>query len=203
VFVGGYFLDRPISMKDLLAFIHSFSIFSEKSWNILQPIITKIEFKKGDNLVQADKICTSLFFISKGYCRAFNVQDGLEVNTCFYFENDIATNMNSYIFGAPSSFFIQACETVIAYKFNKNEVLTVSKVAPEIELIAKRNLQLIAAKQEKQLQLYRLLTAKQRYEYLEKNEPEILQRVSLTQLSSYLGVKRETLSRIRSKRLQK
>ena len=76
-------------------------------------------------------------------------------------------------------------------------------MAPEIELIAKRNLQLIAAKQEKQIQLYRLLTARERYEYLEKNQPEILQRVSLTQLSSYLGVKRETLSRIRSSRHHK
>ena len=62
---------------------------------------------------------------------------------------------------------------------------------------------MIAAKQEKQLELYRLLTARQRYEYLEKNQPEIIQRVSLTQLSSYLGVARETLSRIRNKRLHK
>jgi CRP-like cAMP-binding protein len=190
-------------MTDLLTYIHSFSSFSETSWNILQAIIAKVEFKKGDILIQDDKVCTSLFFIRKGYCRAFNVQDGLEVNTCFYFENDIATNMNSYVFNTPSTFSIQACEPVTAYKFNKAEVLAVSKMAPEIELIAKRNLQLIAAKQEKQLQLYRLLTAKQRYEYLEKNEPEMLRRVPLTQLSSYLGVKRETLSRIRSKRLSK
>ncbi|MCW3118742.1 MAG: Crp/Fnr family transcriptional regulator [Chitinophagaceae bacterium] len=190
-------------MTDLLAFIHSFSDFSEESWNLLRPIITKIEFKKADYLVQADKICNSLFFISKGYCRAFNVQDGVEVNTCFYFENDIATNMNSYVFNIKSSFAIQACEPVTAYKFDKSKVLEVSKKAPEIELIAKRNLQLIAARQEKQLQLYRLLTAKQRYEYLEKNEIEILQRVPLTQLASYLGVTRETLSRIRNKRLQK
>ncbi len=190
-------------MTDLLKFIHSFSEFSEESWDILRSIITTVEFKKGDILIQADKVCTSLFFISKGFCRAFNLQDGLEVNTCFYFENDIATNMNSYVFNIKSSFAIQACEPVTAYKFEKAKVLEISKKAPEIELIAKRNLQLIAAKQEKQLQLYRLLTAMQRYEYLERNEPEILQRVSLTQLSSYLGVKRETLSRIRNRRLQK
>ena len=188
---------------DLLTFIHSFSDFSEESWNLLRSIIIEAEFKKGDHLVEADKVCNSLFFIRKGYCRAFNIQDGMEINTCFYFENDIATNMNSYVFNQKSTFAIQACEPVSAYRFDKSDVFEISKKAPEIELIAKRNLQLIAAKQEKQLELYRLLTARQRYEYLEKNQPEIIQRVSLTQLSSYLGVARETLSRIRNRRLHK
>jgi CRP-like cAMP-binding protein len=190
-------------MTDLLTFIHSFSDFSEESWDLLRSIIVEVEFKKGDYLAEPDKICNSLFFISKGYCRAFNIQDGIEVNTCFYFENDIATNMNSYVFGQKSSFAIQACESTITYRFDKSKVLEISKKAPEIELIAKRNLQMIAAKQEKQLELYRLLTARHRYEYLEKNQPEIIQRVSLTNLSSYLGVARETLSRIRNKKLHK
>ena len=188
---------------DLLTFIHSFSDFSEESWNLLRSVIIEVEFKKGDHLVEADKVCNSLFFIRKGYCRAFNIQDGIEINTCFYFENDIATNMNSYVFNQKSTFAIQACEAISAYRFDKSDVFQISKRAPEIELIAKRNLQLIAAKQEKQLELYRLLTARQRYEYLEKNQPEIIQRVPLTQLSSYLGVARETLSRIRNKRLHK
>ena len=187
-------------MKDLLTYIHSFSEFSEDSWNILLPILTKIEFKKGDYLLKPDKICNSLYFICKGYCRAYTMQDGQEVNTFFYFETDIATNMNSYIFGGKSTFAIQACEPLVVIRFEKSKVLEVSEKAPEIELIAKRNLQLIAAKQEKQLELYRLLTATQRYEYLENNQPEILQRVPLTLLASYLGVKRETLSRIRSKK---
>ena len=189
--------------NDLLTFIHSFSDFSEESWDLLRSIIIEAEFKKGDHLVEADKVCNSLFFIRKGYCRAFNIQDGIEINNCFYFENDIATNMNSYVFNHKSTFAIQACEPVSAYRFDKSDVFEISKKAPEIELIAKRNLQLIAAKQEKQLELYRLLTARQRYEYLEKNQPEIIQRVSLTQLSSYLGVARETLSRIRNRRLHK
>ena len=188
---------------DLLTFIHSFSDFSEESWNLLRSISIDVEFKKVDHLVEADKVCNSLFFIRKGYCRAFNIQDGIEINTCFYFENDIATNMNSYVFNQKSTFAIQACEPISAYRFDKSDVFEIGKMAPEIELIAKRNLQMIAAKQEKQLELYRLLTARQRYEYLEKNQPEIIQRVPLTQLSSYLGVARETLSRIRNKRLHK
>jgi CRP-like cAMP-binding protein len=187
-------------MEDLLKHIHSFSEFSEHSWNILLPTLEKLEFKKGGYLLQEGKICDSLYFISKGYCRAYSIQDGVDINNFFYFETDIATNMNSYLFGTKSTFAIQACEPLTVIKLEKTKIAEVSNRAPEIELIAKRNLQLIAAKQEKQLELYRLLTATQRYEYLESNQPEILQRVPLTLLSSYLGVKRETLSRIRKKR---
>ena len=137
---------------DLLTFIHSFSDFSAESWDLLRSVIIEAEFKKGAHLVEADKVCNSLFFIRKGYCRAFNIQDGIEINTCFYFENDIATNMNSYVFNQKSTFAIQACEPVSAYRFDKSDVFEISKKAPEIELIAKRNLQMIAAKQEKQLE---------------------------------------------------
>ncbi|MCW3464004.1 hypothetical protein [Chitinophaga nivalis] len=48
--------------------------------------------------------------------------------------------------------------------------------------------------------LYKLMSAQERYAYLEQHHPEILQRVSLSQLSTYLGIARETLSRIRGRR---
>ena len=148
---------------DLLKFIRSFSAFSEESWSLLRSIVAEVEFKKGEYLVQMDKICNSLFFISKGYCRAFNVQDGIEINTSFFFEKDIATDMNSYVFGQKSSLAIQACEPVIAYRLEKSKILTISQMAPEIELIAKRNFQLIAAKQDKQNQIKKIHTANERY----------------------------------------
>ena len=187
-------------MTDLLQFVRSLGSFSEESWQLLQSFTVTITLKKGDYLVQPQKVCETLFFISQGYCRAFYVQDGLEVNTSFYFENEIATHINSYITGAKASFAIQACEPVTAYRFDKKQVLDAGCSAPEIAAAGKRSLQLIAAKQEKQLELFRLLSARQRYEYLEQHQPAMLRRVSLTQLSSYLGVTRETLSRIRKKR---
>jgi CRP-like cAMP-binding protein len=186
-------------MTDLLAFIRSFTEFSDESWDILCGITKETAFKKGDHLLQAGKLCHSLFYIRKGYCRAFHLQDGVEINTNFYFEKEIATNINSYTLNIPSSFTVQACEPLLAYRFDRDEIFEAAKLAPEIEIVGKQNLQLIAAKQEKQLELYRLLKATERYAYLEKNQPEILQRVPLTQLASYLGVARETLSRIRNK----
>lgn len=187
-------------MTDLLSFLRSFATFSEESLEVLRSITMEVSFRKGDYLVEAGKPCHSLYFIRQGFCRAFYLQDGLEINTAFYFERDIATNINSYISNQRATFAIQACEPLSAYRFDRHDIARINKLAPEIEAAGKQSLQLIAARQEQQLEMYRLLTATQRYEYLEKHRPEILQRVSLTHLSSYLGVARETLSRIRKKR---
>jgi len=187
-------------MQDLLIHLRTLTDFSEESWNVLQSFTTRCNFKKGEYLVSENKDCQSLFFISKGYCRAFHIQEGIEINTNFYFENEIATNINGYVRNRKSSFAIQACEPVVAYRFDKDDILDAA--TPEIEKAGKLNLQLIAAKQESQIALYRLLTARQRYEYLESQEPQILQRVPLTLLSSYLGVTRETLSRIRNQKVK-
>jgi CRP-like cAMP-binding protein len=187
-------------MDHIVNKIRQLSLLSKEGLDLVLPFFTRIEYKRGDEIIRYGKPCQSLFIIEKGFCRAFNIQDGLEVNLEFFFEYDTVTNKNSYLFNQPSSFTVVACESMIVYKINKADIQYIISQRPELEIAGKKNLESIVAKQEKQLQLFRILTAKGRYEFLEKNDPELLQRVSISQLASYLGVKRETLSRIRNKR---
>lgn len=85
-------------------------------------------------------------------------------------------------------------------RFDMKTLREVSALDPAIETLGRKCLQLIAARQEKHAAMFKLMTAQERYEYLEQTDTRLLQRVSLTQLSSYLGIARETLSRIRSRR---
>jgi len=189
-------------MDHLIKNIKQFSELSKDSLAVIVPLFSKIEYRKGGEIIRFGKPCQSLFLIEQGFCRAYNIQDGEEVNLEFFFEFETVTNKNSYIFNKPSDFTVVACEPMIVYKIDKPDLLNAIRQFPEIEIAGKKNLELIAAKQEKQLQLFRILTAKERYEFLEKNDPDLLRRVSISQLASYLGVKRETLSRIRNKRMK-
>ncbi|MBO9202923.1 MULTISPECIES: Crp/Fnr family transcriptional regulator [Niastella] len=179
-----------------------FKALSERGQAMLLPLFTRLEYKKGETLIRCGKPCQSLYLIEQGYCRAFNIQDGLEVNINFYFEYETMTHKNSYVFNTPADFAVVACEPMIVHRVDKPELLEATRLCPELEEAGKKNLELIAAKQERQMQLFRILTAKGRYEFLEQHDPELLQRVSISQLASYLGVKRETLSRIRNKRMR-
>jgi CRP-like cAMP-binding protein len=189
-------------MERLLNNIKIFCDLSQRSKETIIPLFTKIEYKRGEEIIRCGKPCQSLYVIEQGYCRAYNVQDGLEVNLNFYFEHETVTHKNSYVFNTPADYTVVACEPTVIHKIDKCDVLEAIKQCPEIGAAGKMNLELIVAKQERQLQLFRILTAKGRYEFLEQHEPALLQRISISQLASYLGVKRETLSRIRNKRMR-
>lgn len=189
-----------LNMENLLKYIHSLTNFTPDNWCALAPALTTVVFSKDEYLLQAGKVCDALFFVSSGYCRAFYNKDGQDINTAFFFENDIATNINSLATGEKSAFSIQALGPVTAIRFDVKKLREVSLLDPAIEALGRKCLQQIAAKQEKHAAMFKLMSPQERYEFLEEHDPGLLQRVSLTQLSSYLGVARETLSRIRSRR---
>ena len=187
-------------MEKLRSYIHSLIDLSEEGWKALRPSLTTAEYKKGDCLLQAGTVCNNLFFITTGYCRAFFRKGDLEINTNFFFESEIATNNDSFWTGENSEFSIQACEKITTIVFDRPTLLNAGQENHEIATLGRLCLHQTAAKLENHVSLYKLMTAQERYEYLEKHHPMMLQRVPLNQLSSYLGIARETISRIRSRR---
>jgi CRP-like cAMP-binding protein len=186
--------------KNILHYFQSLTGYTDKNWETLYPALSIVAYKKEEYLLEAGKVCQSLFYISAGYCRAFYDKDGRDINTTFFFENDIATNINSFGSGEPSTLAIQAAEDVTVVRFDKQLLYAAAQKDTDIETLGRKCLQLIAAKQEQHAAIFKLMTGQERYEYIEQHFPGMLQRVSLTQLSSFLGVARETLSRIRGRR---
>ena len=189
-------------MHSLLKYNRSLTSFSDKSWEALQPALTKRIFKKNEFLLKEGQICNSLFYIDNGFCKSYYEIDGVVKNTGFFFENEIATNIKSFGSGQKSEYNIVACEPLTAIVFDKAKLFEASQQSSEIETLGRNCIRLFATKQEEFSNLFKLYSAQERLEYLEKKHPEILQRVSLSQLASFLGVARETLSRIRKRRTQ-
>lgn len=190
-----------LELENLQKYVQSLVTFSTNSWDALIPALEKRTFKKGEYLLEEGKICDSLFYIDQGYCKSFYIVDGSRKNTAFYFENDIATNIASFGSGEKSNYSIIACELVVTIIFNKQKLFEASHRVPEIESLGRACIRLFAAKQEEFSNLFKIYTAKERLEYIEHHHPYLIEKVSLTQLSSFLGVARETLSRIRKQRV--
>ncbi len=87
--------------------------------------------------------------------------------------------------------------------FDKEKLFTIAEQHIEIESLGRHCIRQFASKQEEFSNLFKLYSAQERLEYIERKYPEILQRVPLIQLASFLGVARETLSRIRKRRISK
>ncbi len=169
---------------------------------MLQPALTQKTFRKKEFLLKEGTVCRSLFFIVKGYCKSYYEIDGIVKNTGFFFENEIATNVSSFGSGQKSEFNIAACEPLTAIIIDKEKLFEAAKNSIEIETLGRHCIRLFATKQEEFANLFQLYTPQERLEYIEARYPALLQRVSLSQLASFLGVTRETLSRIRKRRSQ-
>lgn len=194
--------NQDLILNNLYSSIKEISAFSEKNWKILTTCLTITKLSRGEFLLKAGDFCDLVFFIHKGYCRLFQDNDGKEVNLNFHFENEFITNIKSYTKKERSEYSIQACENMVVVQIEKNKLMEQAyKSSLEFEIFGRKVLELLMMKQDEHLNLFKLYTPLQRYEYIEKNRSEILRRVPLSHIASYLGVTRETLTRIRKKKL--
>jgi CRP-like cAMP-binding protein len=185
-------------MENIRKYIATIIDFSEQSWTALLDCMTEVEFQKNEQLLREGEICNSIYFISSGLCKSYYNQDGKEINTAFYFENDFATNIRSLTTSSRSDYIIQACEKTKVIQFDKGRLLKAYSQSHQVEAFGRKVLELITVKQEEHSDSFKLLTPRQRFENLALRHPDFLQRISLTQAASYLGMSRETLSRIRA-----
>jgi CRP-like cAMP-binding protein len=162
-------------------------------------IANKRQFAKGEIILKQGQICKTIMFVEKGYLRTFIDKDGTEINTDFTFEGNFTTNLKSLRSASSADNSIQAGEITTIYEFDKDKLLELYNVSAEIESFGRKLLEQLLIAQEEHINLFKIYSPTERYQYLQTNKPEILQRISLSQLSSYLGIARETLSRIRKK----
>lgn len=179
--------------------INSLTEISVSGLDRLFEIAYQRQLTKGEIILKQGQMCSTIVFVEKGYLRTFIDKDGTEINIDFTFEGNFTTNLKSLRSSSPSNTNIQAGERTTIYEFNKDTLLDLYKVSAEIESFGRKLLEQFLINQEEHTNLFKLYSPTERYHYLQANKPEILQRISLSHLSSYLGVARETLSRIRKK----
>ena len=165
--------------------------------SLLLTIIKHRQVAKNEYLLQEGQICRHIYFIESGCLRTFYNKDGKEINLNFALANNFTTNLKSLRTGSVSGQNIQAIEPASVIEFDKQALFELYQQSNEITSLGRILLELLLMEQEEHTHIFKLLTPKERYHYLEKNNPELLQKVSLSQLATYLGVSRETLSRIR------
>lgn len=180
--------------------ITSLTDISASSLRKLFKITSPRQLFKGEIILKQGQGCKTIVFVEKGYLRTFMEKDGIDINTDFTFENNFTTNLKSLRSNLPSETNIQAGESSTIYEFEKDRLLNLYKASPEIESFGRKLLEQLLIAQEEHSTLFKIYSPAERYDYLLNNKPEYLQRVSLSQLASYLGVTRETLTRIRRKK---
>ena len=166
--------------------------------DILMGLVTEVQFSKGHILIKADKIEDDIFFVKKGIVRAYVLKDGHEVTFWFGLEGQPVLSMRSYVEDKPGYENIILLEDSSFYKLSREKLEALFKDNAHIANWGRRLAEQELLRTEERLINREFKTARDRYRDLLSSSPELIQRVKLGHIASYLGITQVSLSRIRS-----
>lgn len=180
-------------------YIKQFPHYTPNVFKTVLPFLTIKNIEAGDYLLRQGRVGKRIAFIEKGLMRMYYLNDGKEITSCFCKENTITCSYKSLITKTPSDMSIQAIEPckLITFSYDSLQKLydkdlfwqQVGRLAAENEFI----------NMDCHSRFITDLSATERYLQILENEADLLQRVPLSYLASYLQIAPETLSRIRKK----
>lgn len=174
-----------------------YGLLTNEEADALEKKIQYKKSKKGDFLYKAGQMPTSLFILNKGSLKNYYSFQDKVFNSWFLFEDIFFSAANSLYGGKPTfenAEFLEDSETEF---INGTDLNALAEEYPIINVIIRKILEEYCVILEERLFLTQKLSAKDRYEALLREYPEVTQRVSLGNIAAYLGITSETLSRLR------
>lgn len=158
------------------------------------------EFKKKEIVLQEGNHCLFEGFVVDGCFKVyFLTEDGVEQTLYFAVKEWWITDLDSFINNVPSTLNIEALENSKVLMISKEEKLHLYETIPAVEKLFRMMNQKSSIALQRRIFSLLSKTADKRYiEFLEKY-PGLEQRLTQQQVSSYLGISHEFLSKIRKK----
>lgn len=186
--------------KELIQKIRTYVRITPQDIDSINEVFEWKAFPKSTIVQKEHSIPSHLYFIVSGHMRLFYTNDhGEEVTTRISKPKEFITPFLHFIHGRRSKMNTECvtdCEVLAVSQENLRKLILLSPNMQEFSLVIfEEAIEMI----EKRADDLATLDAEQRYRKLLKEHPSILQNVPLMQIASYLGMKPESLSRIRKK----
>lgn len=172
--------------------------FSDEEFDRLISFFTPVTLKKKAYFAMQGEHCRYLAFVNSGCLRAYHTDSkGEEFTIYFAFLNWWTGDKTSFYSGTPSRFSIQALEETEVFRADRVQWETALDTIPTFEKWYRvKTRKSYEATQQKIIDA-QTETAQERYLKLIKDAPETVQRIPQHYIASYLGIKPQSLSRIR------
>ena len=194
---------RTENMKEtFLQILMKHLTLSEKKKQFILKLPMFTTFPKGSLLFKKGDLTKANYLVIKGGIRTYLIVDGDDITTAFYTETE-AFIPSSTIVKTPSNCYATCFEDSILVVCTEDIEKKVFQYIPELAFICRKFSEKLLAKVQQSLERYKVLTPEQRYLHLIKEKPELIQRVPQYHLASYLGIRPESLSRIRKRMVKK
>jgi CRP-like cAMP-binding protein len=184
--------------KELFNFIAKYMPLSAEEKKAIIELDIFRNFKKGTVLLKEGQYSTAGYFVIKGCIRSYYIIDGEEKTTAFYTELESLSPLCT-ISKQPSEYYVACVEDSIVTVANLDMEKIIFEKFPRFETLCRILSEELLAKSQASFDDFKTSSPEQRYLKLIETRPDLLQRVPQHQLASYLGMKPQSLSRIRKR----
>ncbi len=185
-------------MDTLKLFIENYTSVPTDEWKQISECFEKRIIEKEEIILQEGKVCKHLYFIESGLLHFYITKDGNNITKFFTEAPYFFTSQASFNAQKPATENIQAIEKSVIWQITYKQVNDLYLLKSWTEF-ARKIIQEVQFFTEEILEELQTETAEFRYEKMMKKEHELLKRIPLKILASYLGIAPQSLSRIRKK----
>jgi CRP-like cAMP-binding protein len=158
------------------------------------------EYNKKEFLFESGEVQKEIGFVCKGLLRKYYVNEkGNKITTGFTSENGYATDYPSFLRQKQSKYNIECLEPSIIIKMPYEKLQEAYRKHKGSEMYGRLMAEKVLTIQTDRVESFLFENAEERYLNFINQNKDITNRISLSHLASYLGIERQSLSRIRNK----
>ena len=190
---------NPKSELDgFLSFLQKIQPLSPEAFDAILSLCSLVPIQKNQNLQEIGQRCKTIYFVKDGLARIFYLKDGVEVTEYFAFENDLIIRAESLFTKKPSRKAIQALEDTVFIGIPADLLFSLFDVYPQIERLFRKIIEQAYVHAVNRMEAIQFHSAEERYAQLLEEKPDLIKRIPLKHIASYLGITQVSLSRIRA-----
>jgi len=175
-------------------------VLTDQELSLFASKLTFQELKRKELFIEAGKVQKAIGFIAQGLVRsAYTDYTGNEITVGFYSAGDYATHYHSFLTRKPSNYMIQCLEPTTMACITFEDLQWIYQQSTGFERYGRLVAEEILKRQQARIESFIFQTAEDRYLDFINKHPDLFNRVSLSHLCSYLGIERQSLTRIRQK----
>ena len=184
-------------------FVNQFHKISDRALKYLLPRLQIRDVVKGEMLAHAGGRCEYMYLVLKGILRGYIIDNKREVTTWMTAEGELVTSIRSFVLQMPTRENIQAIEDSRLIVLHYDDLQYMYDNFLDFNVMGRKIAELYYVHAEDRAFICRLGKAVDRYNYFMLTNSHLMNRVPLTYVASFLGIRLDSLSRIRKTLLVK
>jgi CRP-like cAMP-binding protein len=186
-------------MNRLITTIRSLIQISADEEEILTGLFKPLKLSSGEYFLEEGQLCRYVGFIEEGLVRYHMNDNGSEKTLYFNKEGEFVSNYQSFLPREPSNTSIQAIEDTMLQIINYDDLQRLYSGVREGEKLGRLAIEYVFLNSMQQLKSFYKDSPAERYQQFLRSYPDLAQRIPQYYIASYVGIKPQSLSRIRKR----